>query len=249
MKRIVEKTKVFSIILAVLLYTTIYYVKDSPSVPVLTDILKSLATILTSYKFYGDLLSTIKLVLIGVITSFIVGVFIAIICSMNKALNDLIMPIVNAIKNVPSIALFPLFIVLMGIGDAPRIFVIIWNSIYPAVSSTMAGLHGVDDDIIDAAKIDRATSLQLYVHIKVPLAMINILEGLKISIGNGFIAIVVAEMLGATNGIGYMILWSANAFQYSNMYAYILIIALVGEFLNAIIERVIRKTERKMYYG
>lgn len=249
MRKIIRKTKVFSIILALLLYTIIYYTKDSPSVPKVIDIANSLMEILSSAKFYVDLFCTIKLVLIGVLMAFLVGTCIAIICSMNIFLNNLIMPIINAIKNVPSIALFPLFIVLMGIGDAPRIFVIIWNSLYPAISSTMAGLNSIDSEVIESAKNCGATNWQLYRYIKIPLSFISILEGLKISVGNGFIAIVVAEMLGATQGLGYMILWSANAFQYSNMYAYILIIALVGFLMNAIIEKVIRKTERKMYYG
>ena len=223
-----DKSGFFSIILAIALYYTARAIKHSPSLPRLSDIVKSAIEIFSSFKFYINLAYTIKIVVLGVTIAFVCGTIIAIACSMIDWLYNLIMPIINSTKNIPSIALFPLFIVLMGIGDAPRIFVIIWNSAYPIISSTLAGLNSRDKDVIEAAQNCGTTKWQLYRYIKIPLASINILEGLKISAGNGFIAIVVAEMLGATQGIGYMVLWSANAFNYPQMYVYILVIALVG---------------------
>lgn len=157
------------------------------------------------------------------------------------------MPVVNATKNIPSIALFPVFIVLMGIGDAPRIFVIIWNSAYPIISSTLSGIDSINKEVVEAAQNCGANKFQMYAYIKIPLAFIRILEGLKISISNGFIAIVVAEMLGATKGLGYMIVWSTNAFQYPQMYVYILVIALIGFSINVVIEKIIRVVERRMF--
>lgn len=242
-----DKSGFFSIILAIALYYTARAIKHSPSLPRLSDIVKSAIEIFSSLKFYINLAYTIKIVVLGVTIAFVCGTIIAIACSMIDWLYSLIMPIINSTKNIPSIALFPLFIVLMGIGDAPRVFVIIWNSAYPIISSTLAGLDSIDKDVIEAAQNCGTTKWQLYRYIKIPLASINILEGLKISAGNGFIAIVVAEMLGATQGIGYMVLWSANAFNYPQMYVYILVIALVGFLINVIIEFVIRFTKERIF--
>ena len=242
-----DKSGFFSIILAIALYYTARAIKHSPSLPRLSDIVKSAIEIFSSFKFYINLAYTIKIVVLGVTIAFVCGTIIAIACSMIDWLYNLIMPIINSTKNIPSIALFPLFIVLMGIGDAPRIFVIIWNSAYPIISSTLAGLNSIDKDVIEAAQNCGTTKWQLYRYIKIPLASINILEGLKISAGNGFIAIVVDEMLGATQGIGYMVLWSANAFNYPQMYVYILVIALVGFLINVIIELVIKFTKERMF--
>ena len=219
----------------------------SPSLPPVKDISLSAIKIFASQDFYINALYTIKIVMIGVCISLVAGTFIAILCSMNPIANSLIMPIINSTKNIPSITLFPLFIVLMGIGDTPRISIIIWNSIYPIISSTMLGLDSVDKDVIDAGRNCGANNFQIYFYIKIPLAVLNILNGLKISLSNGFIAIVVAEMLGATKGLGYMILWSANTFQYPEMYVYILVIALIGFLINVIIEKIIKKTERKIF--
>ena len=243
-----NKKSFLSILVVILTYSIFRYMKNSPSMPPINTIAKSAGRIITSTAFYSNFLYTIKIVLIGIAISFVAGTLIAILCSMNNLAYNLIMPIINSTKNIPSIALFPLFIVLMGIGDAPRVFVIIWNSIYPIISSTMAGLDSVDRDVIEAAQNCGATKKDLYLYIKIPLSTIHVLEGLKISLGNGFIAIVVAEMLGATKGLGYMILWSANTFKYPEMYFYILVVALIGLIINVAIEKLIKFIEKEMYY-
>lgn len=243
-----SKSGLFSVILVVILYSAYRMIKSSPSMPSFDRIFDSALKIFSSKDFYMNLLYTIKIVLSGVLISFLFGVSVAVICFLNEWLNGLIMPLVNFTKNIPSIALFPLFIVLMGIGDTPRIFIIIWNSIYPIISSTFVGLNSPDKEVIEAAQVDGATKWGICIHMRMPIATLDILNGLKISIGNGFIAIVVAEMLGATKGLGYMVLWSANAFQYSDMYVYIGIIALIGFLINFIIEKAIKKAERRIYY-
>lgn len=242
-------TKFLSIILAVFAYFVAQRVKNSPSMPRVTLIFEAIGKIVTDTKFYIDLLGTLKLVLIGVGLSLVVGFAIATLCSLFPFANGVIMPIINSTKNIPSIALFPLFIILMGIGDEPRVFVIVWNSLYPIISTSLLGLTSVDQSVIDAAQNCGANKWQEYIHIRVPLSLINVMEGLKISISNGFIAIVVAEMLGATQGLGFKILWMANAFRYPEMYAYILIIAVIGFALTVIIEKIIRIVERRMFYA
>lgn len=242
-----KKSILPSAILSVLLYCIIRAIKNSPSLPSFKSLANSASSIFISSDFYVNLFYTIKIVTTGVAISFVIGFAIALVCSMNEHLNNLIMPIINSTKNIPSIALFPLFIVLMGIGDTPRVFVIIWNSMYPIISSAFVGFNSVPTETVEAAQNCGANKWQLYRHIKIPLAFIDILNGLKIAMGNGFIAIVVAEMLGATKGLGYMVLWSANTFKYSDMYIYILVIALIGFLINVLIEKIIYFTERKMF--
>ena len=248
MIRKLNKNGALSALIVAFLYYLSRIIKKSPSLPSIKSILTAGIDIFSNGKFYINLAYTVKIVVLGVGISFAAGVAIAIICSMSEKASCLIMPIINSTKNIPSIALFPLFIVLMGIGDAPRIFVIIWNSAYPIISSTLKGLNSTDNDVIDAAQNCGATKWQVFWNIRIPLGLLDTLNGLKISVGNGFIAIVVAEMLGATKGLGYMILWSANAFRYPEMYVYILIIALIGLSINVVIDKLIKYTERKLFY-
>lgn len=243
-----NRKSVLSVFVVIFSYSLLSALKKSPSLPSVLDIATAGINIVKSGGFIDSTLYTIKIVLIGITMALIAGFIIAVICSMYSFPRAVIMPIINTTKNIPSIALFPLFIVLMGIGDQPRIFVIIWNSIYPIIASITAGFNSTDKEVIDAALNCGADKKDLYFYIKIPLSFIPLLEGLKISAGNGFVAIVVAEMLGATKGLGYMILWSANAFKYADMYFYILVVALIGFSINVAIEKLITFVERKMYY-
>lgn len=76
--------------------------------------------------------------------------------------------------------------------------------------------------------------------------MVEIINGLKIGVGTVFITIVVAEMLGANSGLGYMILWSTNVFKYDYTYAYILIVAFIGLTLSTILGLISKSVERKI---
>ena len=236
-----------NIIIISVIYSSIYFYCSSPLFPPITSVVNSIIQIITDHQFAENMASTMKILGTGVAISFIVGNAVALFCQMSSWIDHIVMPVINFIKNIPSIAMFPAFVVMMGIGDSPRITVIIWNSIYAVVSTGIHSLQSTDKDTIEAAQNAGASKWQTFFYIRIPLAMIDILHGLKISLSNGFIAVVVAEMLGATDGIGYMIIWSANAFQYSEMYAYIIIIAMIGYLLNSILDIVIKKTERKIY--
>lgn len=236
-----------NIIIIIVVYYVIYFCCSSPLFPPLTSVLKSIFSIMTEEQFIENMASTMKILGCGIAVSFVVGNTISILCHLFSCVDLIVMPVVNFIKNIPSITMFPVFVVLMGIGDMPRVTVIIWNSLYAIVTTGSNGIQNTDKDTIEAAQNAGASKWQICLHIRIPLAFMDILQGLKISLSNGFIAIVVAEMLGATKGIGYMIIWSANAFEYSDMYAYIIIIAVVGYCLNTILEYMIHKIERRIY--
>lgn len=236
------------VVLVVMIYELASIALESPALPDVCKIACASADVLRSEKFISHCAYTVKIVLEGLAVAFIVGEIIAVTSYKIPAVRHIVMPVVNSTKNIPSISLFPLFIVLLGIGDTSRVAIIVWNSTFPIVASTIAAFEAIDKEVIEAAQNAGAGSLQQYIYIEMPLSLIGVLNGVKIAAGNGFIAIVVAEMLGATKGLGYMVLWSANTFKYSEMYVYIIVIALIGLAINSIIEKTIAKAERKLYY-
>ena len=88
--------------------------------------------------------------------------------------------------------------------------------------------------------------LKQFFYIKYPLSLKGVFNGLQIGVGNGFVAVIVAEMLGASKGVGYMVLWATNAFQYSKAYAYILIIIILGGLFNFVINVITKKINKKV---
>ena len=232
--------------LFICLWQLLVVINKDPTLISAEKIGKKLLEIIVDEKFHKNLLSTLKITAIGISIAIIFGFSLGIIMSLSDTLRYIFNPLVELFRNVPSITLFPILLVIYGIGDFSRIFVIFWTA-YPSILlSTLYGLRTIDKAVIEAAKIEGANEWQIMRYVKIPLAFSEVLNGTKIGIGSGFVAIVVAEMLGASKGLGYMVLWSTNSFKYAETYAYIIIIALVGLLFNSLMSLIIKKYEKEI---
>lgn len=229
-----------------LLWQIVSIVSQQPAIPSVYKIAKSLIDIFSSGNVYKDIASSLRIVLIGVAIAFVSGTSIGLMCEKNKKINGLLSPIIEGARSVAAISLFPLLIVLFGIGDLPRIIVIFWTAFPAIILCTVQGLRSVDETLVEAGYSMGCNDFQMYKLIKIPLALPEIMNGLRISLGNGFIAIVVAEMLGASKGLGFMVQWTTQSFNYSYTYAYIFTIAIVGGGMNYIMNHFVKRLERKL---
>lgn len=229
-----------------ILWQVVSGIANQPAVPNMGRIFKAFVEIFQSGDIYINIFTSLKLVLIGVAIAFLAGSFVGLLMERSRIANGLLSPIIEGARSVAAISLFPLLIVLFGIGDLPRIIVIFWTAFPATILCTMQGLRSVDISVIEAGYNLGCSEFQLYRLIKIPLAMPDIMNGLRISLGNGFIAIVVAEMLGASKGLGFMVQWTTQSFNYAHTYAYIFIIAIVGGSINYIMNKIVQRLERKL---
>jgi NitT/TauT family transport system permease protein len=204
------------------------FVLKNPAIPSLMRIGSSLYGVFTDGELVVHIFSTIKLVISGLLIALVLGVLMAIISYEFRFIEKMFFIPFNSLKNVSAISLFPLLIVLMGISDQARIVIIVWTS-FPAIYINMLkGLKSVEKEIIEAATNVGANKFYMMTHILFPLSLRDLFTGIKVGISGGFISLVVSEMLGASSGLGFMILWETNSFKYPNVYAYIIIVALIG---------------------
>lgn len=234
------------ILVFTLCWQLLCFIKQDPTLIGIEKILKAFGEIVTDKAFYENLLSTLKIVFIGVCIAIVIGIALGVVMDLSQTVKHMISPIIDMVRNIPSITLFPILLVIYGIGDAARIFVIFWTACPAVILATSHGLKSIDENIVEAAQVFGANKLQTMRKIKLPLAMPEILNGIKIGIGSGFVAIVVAEMLGASKGLGFMVLWATNSFKYAETYAYIIIIAIIGAAANGIMNLIINRYERKL---
>jgi len=236
----------YGVLMFLIVWETFSRVFSNPAIPNVDSILKALFLIFTQQQVIVHLTSSTSLVFYGIIISTTSGVVMAILSYWSKIFYQMFNVIFDSLRNVSAITLFPLLIVLLGLSDAPRIFIIIWTS-FPAVYlSTLKGLRSVDREIIEASDNVGASLIQKMFYIIFPLALPDLMTGIKVGISGGFISLVVSEMLGATRGLGFMVLWETNSFKYPNVYAYILIIALVGYMFNAVLDVVIKRLREEV---
>ena len=231
----------------IIIWMILHYSSGSPAIPKLSDVLEAVSKLPFNEKFTEHLWSTSKILLKGILTGATAGFILGVICDISNIAKAVINGVVHFIRGIPAIALFPLILAILGIGDESRIAVIIWTAFPPVFISTVFGMDSVSSDVIGAASLDGADRARIAMQIKIPVAICEILNGLKIAIGTGFISVVTAEMLGANKGIGYMILWSTNAFKYSEVYAYIFVVAVMGFIMSAVVDLITKFVEKRIF--
>lgn len=226
-----SKIQIVAILILLFAWNVVSKSINSPIMPETENIISSMYFNLSDADYSEHILSTCKITMYGIVAASISGLLFAVICSLKEELKYLIEPVISKMKNIPAIAMFPMILLLLGTSDISRETIIFWTAFPPIFISSLYGLESVDKTVIEAAMLS-ADKIQILMHIKIPLAYGNILNGIKIGIGTGFISVVTAEMLGASKGIGYMILWNTNAFKYADVYANILIVAVIATIFN-----------------
>ena len=229
------------------IWNLLHYVSHSPAIPPMTSVIHAILELPDNAKFGSHLVSTTSILMYGILTGATAGFILGAVIDISAPVKAVVSGVVHFMRGIPAIALFPLILAVLGIGDSSRIAVIIWTAFPPVFISTVYGMQSVDKDVIGAASLDGANRISIAVRVKIPMALCEIMNGIKIAIGTGFISVVTAEMLGANKGIGYMILWSTNAFKYAEVYAYIFVVAVMGFIMSLAMETLTKILEKRIY--
>lgn len=140
--------------------------------------------------------------------------------------------VIELLRAIPPPAIIPVAIVFLGIGDQMKVFIILFSCSFPILINTMDGVRGVDPVLIRTARTFGLSRRQIIWKVVLPAASPFIMTGLRIALAIALILVVISEMVGATAGIGYFILDAQRSFRIPQMYAGMLVLALLGYLLN-----------------
>ena len=174
----------------------------------------------------SSIISSTFRILAGFGLGCVAAVLMGVIMSRYRFVENWISPIINLVGPIPALALLPLFIIWFGIGEFPKILLIAWSTFIPVLVYTLDGLKSVNSTLIRSALSLGANQRQIFTRVILPSAIPNILVGIEVSLGLSFSALVVSEMMGAENGLGYIIVDARNYFKISNMFVAIILIGL-----------------------
>ena len=149
--------------------------------------------------------------------------------------NKMLSSLVNILRPIPVIALIPIFIIILGIGEPANISIIIIGALWPVLLNTLAGVLSVDRKLLEVAYVYRISRRKIIFRIVLPSALYHILTGLRLGIGGAWVSVVAAEMIGATSGIGYMIMFAKSLAQAANMYVLVLVIGVIGFLIDRVL--------------
>jgi NitT/TauT family transport system permease protein len=182
--------------------------------------------------------------LVGYGLAILVGVPLGILMGWYRRLDAVLDPFVSALYATPRIALLPLVMIWFGIGLASKIAIVFLGAVFPILVNTITGVRTIDADFIKVARSFGASDRQLFFTVALPSSVPLLLAGLRLGLGHALIGIVVGEMYGATNGIGFLISVSGARFQTDKVMVGIIIIALAGVLMTALLRVIERRFER-----
>ncbi len=170
---------------------------------------------------------------LGYVIASVLGIALGLAMASSVTAKQALQPWVSGLYATPTIALAPLFILWFGIGIWSKVIVVISLVLFPVTINTEAGLRTTSERLIEMLRSFGATQRQIFFKVSLPSAVPFILAGLKLGIGRGLIAVVVAELFGSRAGLGRLISQSADAFNMPELFAGVVILAGAGIVLTA----------------
>jgi NitT/TauT family transport system permease protein len=153
-------------------------------------------------------------------------------------------PFFELFRNTAALALLPVFILVLGIGETSKVAIVVYACFFPLLLSTITGVRTVDPLLVRAARSLGLGSAALFAKVVLPSAVPTIFTGVRMAATGSILVLIAAEMVGAKAGLGYYITFTQFNFQIPEMYAGIVTIALVGVSVNAALVLLERRLQR-----
>jgi NitT/TauT family transport system permease protein len=180
----------------------------------------------------------------GFSLAIVIGVPLGILMGWYSRLNAVLEPFVSALYATPRIALLPLVVIWFGIGLGSKVAIVFLGAIFPILVNTITGVRTIDADFIKVARSFSATDMQMFLTVAVPSSVPMLLTGLRLGLGHALVGIVVGEMYGASQGLGYLIAVAGARFQTDKVMVGIILIATLGVAMTELLRYIERRFER-----
>jgi ABC-type nitrate/sulfonate/bicarbonate transport system permease component len=180
----------------------------------------------------GELLRSLQASLVRIVLGFLIGsgagVVVGTVAAVSAVAEALVDPLIAATYPIPKIALLPLLVLWLGIGEASKVAVIAIGAFFPVAVGTMAGIRGTDPLLVRAAVSLGASPLQVIAKVRIPSALPVLFAGLRLAAGMSLLLVVSAEMIAAATGIGFTILHAGDLMQTPKLLAAIVVLSALG---------------------
>lgn len=186
-------------------------------------------------------LISVQRVAVGYALAIAAAVPFALLFSLSRTLRRTIEPLLEFLRQIPPLAMMPLLILWLGIGEAQKIGIIVLSCFFPIFLGVRGGIAAVDRKLIDVGTVYGFTPAENLLRIVLPSALPAIVVGLRIGLGYSWRALVGAELIASSAGLGYMIVDAENLARTDIVLAGILVIGVLGLASDQLLRSVIRR--------
>lgn len=216
-------------------------VVSSLFLPAPTAIISALLQMIADGEIGVSLAASLYRILAGFFIGSLVGLAFGLVTGTSALMDKIGTPIVNAIYPIPKIALLPLFILWLGIGELSKVTIIALGVFFPVAMNTYSGVKNVDTLLLKVAASFNASWWMTMKSVVLPNALPMIFAGLRLAAGTSLLLLVAAEMIAAQVGIGALILHYGDLMITDRLMAGVIVLSLLGLVFNLILQFLERK--------
>ncbi|MDV7357100.1 ABC transporter permease [Rhodococcus sp. NPDC019627] len=217
---------------------------DEVFLPPFSTVVEAFLDLAASGELGQHVSASLSRALIGFFVAVAIAIPLGIAIAWYRPVSDFLNPILELFRNTAALALLPVFILILGIGEESKIALVIYACTFPILLNTISGVRTVDPLLIKSASSLGLSSVRLFQKVVLPAAVPTIFTGIRMAAASSILVLIAAEMVGAKAGLGYLITASQFNFQIPNMYAGIVAISVLGLSLNAILVLIERRLSR-----
>lgn len=206
---------------------------DAAFLPSLSTVLQTGWILIENGQLLTHLQASLTRSLVGFAVAVLFAIPLGLLIGWYQSFADILNPLLEMLRNTAALALLPVFILLLGIGEASKIALIIYACSWPILLNTISGVRNVDPLLIKSARTMGLTPLNMFRKVILPAAVPSIFVGVRLAGAFSVLVLVAAEMVGAKAGLGYLIIYSQYNFQIPEMFLGIISITAVGLSFNA----------------
>ena len=246
MKDSVTKRILFALVIPFLVIIAWYLATSRGSIPV--GILPTIPMVGEGFKemvksgqLQTDLTVSLARVLKGYVLSAVFGILLGSLVGMFQIARQMLIPMITVIRQIPIIAWIPLIIMWAGIGEMSKVIIIVLAAFFPILVNTENGIESTPKGYVEVARLYKLGPWKTFTKVYLPHALPGILVGLKLGLGVSWMAVVAAELIASTTGIGYRMSYARGMMQANIVIVCMIVIGLVGVIMDKLIGCVFKK--------
>ncbi|MFI7248166.1 ABC transporter permease [Micromonospora chalcea] len=208
---------------------------DRVFLPPLSEVLAAWWELLRTGQLADHVGASLTRSLTGLALAVVTAIPLGLLIGWYRPLADLLSPLLEVFRNTAALALLPVFVLILGLGETSKIALVVYACSWPILLNTVAGVKGVDPLLIRSARSMGLNHLRLFQKVILPASVPTVFTGVRLAGAYSILVLVAAEMVGAKAGLGYLVNYAQYNFAIPDMYAGIITISAIGLVVNQLL--------------
>jgi NitT/TauT family transport system permease protein len=208
---------------------------DATFLPPLSEVLSAWWDLARSGELLEHAEASLTRSLAGFGLAIVIAIPLGLLIGWYKPVANLLNPLLEVFRNTAALAILPVFVLILGLGETSKIAIILYACAWPILLNTVSGVRTVDPLLIKSARSLGLGPLRLFQKVILPAAVPTIFTGIRLAGAYSILILIAAEMVGAKAGLGYLINYAQYNFAVPDMYAGIITISGIGLIVNQLL--------------